>query len=54
MSAMKKTDSIKKCYEGTTIGYKRIVDLKGIHTDSLAIVIEDSRVAPAMAFVGVY
>ena len=36
------------------IGYKRIVDLKGIHTDSLAIVIEDSRVAPAMAFVGVY
>ena len=46
--------SIKKCYEGTTIGYKRIVDLKGIHTDSLAIVIEDSRVAPAMAFVGVY
>ena len=31
-----------------------IVDLKGIHTDSLAIVIEDSRVAPAMAFVGVY
>lgn len=45
---------IKKCYEGTTIGYKRIVDLKGIHTDSLAIVIEDSRVAPAMAFVGVY
>ena len=46
--------SMKKCYEGTTIGYKRIVDLKGIHTDSLAIVIEDSRVAPAMAFVGVY
>ena len=38
----------------TTIGYKRIVDLKEIHTDSLAIVIEDSRVAPAMAFVGVY
>lgn len=46
--------SMKKCYEGTTIGYKRIVDLKGIHTDCLAIVIEDSRVAPAMSFVGVY
>ena len=45
---------MKECYNGTTIGYKRIVDLKGIQTDCLAIVIEDSRVAPVMSFVGVY
>ena len=46
--------NMKECYNGTTIGYKRIVDLKGIQTDCLAIVIEDSRVAPVMCFVGVY
>lgn len=46
--------NMKECYSGTTIGYKRIIDLKGIQTDSLAIVIEDSRVAPVMSFVGVY
>ena len=32
--------NMKECYNGTTIGYKRIVDLKGIQTDCLAIVIE--------------
>lgn len=46
--------SMKECYNGTTIGYKKIIDLKGIQTDFLAIVIEDSRVAPVMSFVGVY
>ena len=46
--------SMKECYNGTTIGYKKIIDLKGIQTDCLAIVIEDSRVAPVMSFVGVY
>ncbi len=46
--------TMKECYCGTTIGYKRIIDLKGIQTDSLIIVIEDSRVAPVMSFVGVY
>lgn len=43
-----------KIFEGTTIGYKRIIDLKGIKTDNLTIEIEDSRVAPVMSFVGVY
>lgn len=47
-------ESMKECYNGTTIGYKKIIDLKGIQTDFLAIVIEDSRVAPVMSFVGVY
>ena len=46
--------NMTECYSGTTIGYKRIIDLKGIQTDSLAIVIEDSRVAPVMSFIGVY
>ena len=43
-----------KIFEGTTIGYKRIIDLKGTKTDNLSIEIEDSRVAPVMSFVGVY
>ena len=43
-----------KFFEGTTIGYKRIIDLKGTKTDNLTIEIEDSRVAPVMSFVGVY
>lgn len=46
--------NIKECYSGTTIGYKKIIDLKGILADSLVVVIEDSRVAPVMSFVGVY
>lgn len=46
--------TMKEYYNGTTVGYKRIVDLKGIQTDSLIIVIEDSRVAPVISFVGVY
>ena len=46
--------TMKECYNGTTVGYKRIVDLKGIQTDSLTIVIEDSRVAPVISFIGVY
>jgi hypothetical protein len=43
-----------KIFEGTTIGYKRIINLKGTKTDNLSIEIEDSRVAPVMSFVGVY
>lgn len=43
-----------KIFEGTTIGYKRIIDLKGTKTDNITIEIEDSRVAPVMSFVGVY
>lgn len=43
-----------KIFEGTTIGYKRIINLKGTKTDNLTIEIEDSRVAPVMSFVGVY
>jgi len=42
------------CYSGTVIGYKKIVDLKGIETKSLKIYIEDARVAPIMSFAAVY
>ena len=46
--------NIKEYCNGTTIGYKRIIDLKGLFTDKLIIAIEDSRVAPVISFVGVY
>lgn len=45
---------MKTLYNGTTIGYKKIIDLKGIHTDEILIEIKDARVAPAVSFVGVY
>lgn len=41
-------------YQGTVIGYKRIVPFQGLETDSLVIRIEDSRVCPTLAFIGVY
>lgn len=46
--------SMKKYYHGTTIGYKKIVELNQIKTSCLVIEIEDSRVAPALSFVDVY
>ncbi len=46
--------SQRECYTGTTIGYKKIISLEDIKTDSLIISIEDSRVAPVISFVGVY
>lgn len=42
------------CCSGTTIGYKKILELKGIETETLTIEIEDARVAPVLSFVGVY
>ncbi len=47
-------EGMKKCYDGTTIGYKKIVGLRSIRTTSLQIKITDARVAPAISFVGVY
>lgn len=44
----------KICYQGTVIGYKRIIELEGIETDQLLIHITDARVAPILSFVGVY
>ncbi|MBQ9119296.1 MAG: alpha-L-fucosidase [Lachnospiraceae bacterium] len=44
----------EKIYEGTVIGYKKIIPLKSVRTDSLRIRILDVRVAPAISFLGVY
>lgn len=42
-------------YRGTVVGYKKIAELpKNVFTDSLRLVIEDSRVCPTLSFVGVY
>ncbi len=46
--------NMKECYKGTTIGYKKIIELNNINTNCLTIEITDSRVAPALAFIGVY
>ena len=49
------TDGEKeKLTEATTIGYKKIIDLRKVETDALEIHIEDSRVASVISFVGVY
>ena len=45
----------EKVYEGTVIGYKRIIPFaSGLKTDKLRIVITDSRLEPTIAFLGVY
>jgi alpha-L-fucosidase len=41
-------------YAGTVIGYKRIVPLEGIPATGLRVRIVDARVAPTIAFLGVY
>ena len=45
----------QKIYEGTVIGYKRILPFtEPIQTDAIRIVIKDSRMEPTIAFLGVY
>lgn len=42
-------------YEGTVIGHKRIIPFQeGLLTNSLRIVITDSRMEPTIAFLGIY
>lgn len=41
-------------YNGTVIGYKRIVPLNGLKTKSIRITITDSRTEPTIAFLGIY
>ncbi len=45
---------IKEVYQGTVVGYKRIIPMGGIDADRLVISINDSRVFPTLSFVGVY
>lgn len=44
----------REVYRGTVIGYKKIVPLKQLKTKSLRIRILDARVAPTLAFLGIY
>lgn len=44
----------REVYEGTVIGYKRIVPLNDVVTDSLKIKITDSRINPVISFIGIY
>lgn len=46
--------SLCKVYEGTVIGYQKIVVLELPETEELKIRILDARVAPALSFIGVY
>lgn len=41
-------------YSGTVIGYKRIVPLENIRTQSVRIKITDSRTEPTLSFLGIY
>ena len=49
-----KDEDYKEVYDGTVIGYKRIVVLSGKEITGIKIEITDSRIAPAISFVGVY
>ena len=49
-----KGEDYKEVYDGTVIGYKRIVVLSGKEITGIKIEITDSRIAPAISFVGVY
>lgn len=41
-------------YEGTVVGYKKIIPIDAIDTSEIRIRILDARVAPTLSFVGVY
>ena len=42
-------------YTGSTVGYKKIVELpQSVHTRHLSILIRDARVFPTLAFIGAY
>lgn len=44
----------KEVYNGTVIGYKRIIPLGAVTTDCIRIRIKDSRTEPTISFIGVY
>ncbi len=47
-------DGWKEAYSGTVVGNKRIVPLNGAAADAVRVRITDARVAPTLAFLGVY
>ena len=44
----------KEIYAGTVVGYKRIAALNPVTVKELTVEITDARVAPTLAFVGIY
>jgi len=47
-------DTYSILYEGTTVGYKKIIPIPAMITSEIRIYITDSRVAPTLSFIGVY
>lgn len=41
-------------YNGTVVGYKRIIPIEPVETDKIRICIIDARVAPTLSFLGIY
>ena len=44
----------KKITEGTTVGYKRILRFPGVSTNKIRLTIDQSRLEPALAELGLY
>ena len=44
----------KEAYQGTVVGYKKLIPLEGLKGDGLRVTIQDARVCPTLAFWGVY
>ncbi len=51
---IRENDSFREVYNGTVVGYKRIVPMNGITSDCVKIRITDSRIQPTISFIGVY
>jgi alpha-L-fucosidase len=47
-------DEYQTIYEGTIVGYKKIISINPILTSEIRIHIKDARVAPTLSFIGVY
>ena len=51
---VREAEAWRTVFEGTVVGYKRIVCMENVRTDRLRLRITDARVAPTLAFIGVY
>ncbi len=50
----KKNGKWQKVADATTIGYKRILPIKGIQTNELKITFEESKACPVISSIGIY
>ena len=51
---VKEDNGYRTIYTGTTVGYKKIARFEEVNTDTLKIKIKDSRICPAISFLGIY